>query len=271
MTVRDWLQLLIVPVSLVVIGYLLSAQQDTRQQRIENQRAQAERELAEQRAQDEALQAYLDQMGQLMLDRKLQEAEQIDPVHTLAQARTSTAILRLDAEHNKSVIRFLSSSGLLGWSGNGKTCVCLLSDVALENAKLSHVNLQYAELGFADLRRADLSKSGLSEANLSHAVLWKADLSGSSLRAADLILADLRGANLFGAYTDIDTLRDADLSGARFSGDTTMPDGEKYENWEKDRDSSEVPNFVTPHTCLRCATHGGASPSPAPLGNGGAR
>jgi hypothetical protein len=38
---------------------------------IENERAEAERELAEQRAQDEALQAYLDQMSQLMLDRNL--------------------------------------------------------------------------------------------------------------------------------------------------------------------------------------------------------
>jgi hypothetical protein len=92
---------------LVAIGLVFSLQQDARQQRVEDQRAAAERELAEQRAQDEALQAYLDQMSQLMLERKLLEAEQGDPVHTLAQARTSTAILRLDAEHNESVTRFL--------------------------------------------------------------------------------------------------------------------------------------------------------------------
>src|ERR671921_2643637 len=123
MTVRDWLDLLIVPLALVVIGFLFSVQQDARQQRIEdqraqqaqkieNQRAEAERELAEQRAQDEALQAYLDQMSQLMLERKLLEAEPGDPVHTLAQARTPTVILRLDAEHNESVTLFLINSGL---------------------------------------------------------------------------------------------------------------------------------------------------------------
>src|SRR5215216_2221399 len=76
MTVRDWLQLLIVPLALVVIGFLFTMQQDARQQqiedqraqqaqKIENQRAEAERALAVQRAQDEALQAYLDQMGNL--------------------------------------------------------------------------------------------------------------------------------------------------------------------------------------------------------------
>src|SRR5215207_6761063 len=75
MTVRDWLDLLVVPLALVVISFLFTTQQDQRQQRTETQRAEAERELAEQRAQDEALQAYLDQMSQLMLDRKLLEAE----------------------------------------------------------------------------------------------------------------------------------------------------------------------------------------------------
>jgi hypothetical protein len=68
MTVRDWLQLLVVPLALVVIGFLFTMQQDARQQEIENQRAQqaqniekqraqAERELVEQSAQEEALQA----------------------------------------------------------------------------------------------------------------------------------------------------------------------------------------------------------------------
>jgi cell division protein FtsB len=55
MTVRNWLELLIVPQALAAVGFWFTAQQDARQQRIENQRAQAERELAEQRAQDEAL------------------------------------------------------------------------------------------------------------------------------------------------------------------------------------------------------------------------
>src|ERR671911_2499523 len=87
MTVRNWLELLIVPLVLVGIGLLFEMQQANRQQAMEEQqqaleerRAKAERELAEQRAQDEALQAYLDQMSQLMLERKLLEAEQGDPV-----------------------------------------------------------------------------------------------------------------------------------------------------------------------------------------------
>src|SRR5215213_9135640 len=40
MTVRDWLDLLVVPLALVVIGFVFSLQQDQRQQAIEDQRAQ---------------------------------------------------------------------------------------------------------------------------------------------------------------------------------------------------------------------------------------
>src|SRR5215213_6422525 len=111
MTVRDWLPIggaLLVPLVIALGSWAITWQLE----KLENQRAEAERELAEQRAQDEALQAYLDQMSHLILDRQLLEVEQGDPVHTLAQARTSTAILRLDAEHNESVTHFLITSGL---------------------------------------------------------------------------------------------------------------------------------------------------------------
>src|SRR5215211_9292129 len=179
-TVWDFLQLLIVPLMLVAIGLVFSVQQDARQQRVENQRAEAERELAEQRAQDEALQAYLDQMSQLMLERKLLEAGQGDPVHTLAQARASTVILRLDAEHNESVTRFLVTSGL---AVSGEASARLLSEITLSHASLSESYLPNAELSdaFLDgawLRDANLGGAFLSNAYLPNAELCRVDLIG---------------------------------------------------------------------------------------------
>jgi uncharacterized protein YjbI with pentapeptide repeats len=302
-TVWDWMALLIVPLALVVIGLLFTMLQDARQQqiedqralqaqKIENQRAEAERELAEQRAQDEALQAYLDQMSQLMLERKLLVAEPGDPVHTLAQARTSTVILRLDAEHNESVTRFLSNSGL---AESSEASPRLLREITLLHATLGDAYLPEADLSRADLRgtnlsgafldRANLSGTGtiLSDANLSGAVLRSADLSGAFLTKADLsdaelleadlsraslteanlsdaVLsganlsnADLRGTNLSGAVlygSDLSeaVLENADLSGAKgitneeleqqassLEG-ATMPNGQKYEDWIKDKE-----------------------------------
>jgi hypothetical protein len=219
MTVRDWLDLLVVPLALVVISFFFTTQQDQREQQTENQRAEAERELAEQRAQDEALQAYLDQMSQLMLERKLLEAEAGDPVYTLAQARTSTVILRLDAEHNESVTRFLIDSGL---AESSEASPRLLREITLSQATLSD----------AYLPNADLSDAYLDKADLSGAELRKADLSGVSLFEADLSDADLREANLRNAQgiTNEQLEQQAlSLEGA------TMPNGQKYEDWLKDK------------------------------------
>jgi hypothetical protein len=84
-TVWDWLQLLIVPLKLALITVVFTWQQDFRQQN-----------LAEQRAQDEALQAYLDQMGGLLLEKNLRASEVDSEVRTLARARTLTVLNRLD-------------------------------------------------------------------------------------------------------------------------------------------------------------------------------
>jgi uncharacterized protein YjbI with pentapeptide repeats len=269
-TVWDFLQLLIVPLMLVAIGLVFSLQQDARQQRVEDQRAQAERELAEQRAQDEALQAYLDQMSQLMLERKLLDAEPGDPVHTLAQARTSTVILRLDAEHNESVTRFLINSGL---AVSGEASARLLRKITLSDATLSHTFLPNTDLSDANLRGADLANAvvgdpDLSGANLSganlasvfllDANLSRADLGGAHLPNASLENANLRGHDLsdtylFNANLIEADLREADLSGAdleKADGITneeleqqaaslegaTMPNGQKYEDWLKDKE-----------------------------------
>jgi hypothetical protein len=183
-TVWDWMDLLIVPLMLVALGFWITTQQDARQQqienrrarqaqKIENQRAKAERELAEQRAQDEALQASLDQMSQLMLERKLLETEEGDPVHTLAQARTSTVILRLDAEHNDSVTRFLIDSGL---AVSSEASARLLSEIALAHATLSDAHLPDADLSGANLSGGDLSKALLDNGDLSDAYLENANL-----------------------------------------------------------------------------------------------
>jgi uncharacterized protein YjbI with pentapeptide repeats len=262
-TVWDFLQLLIVPLMLAVIGLWFAAQQDARQQRIENQRAEAERELAEQRAQDEALQAYLDQMSQLMLERKLLEAKEGDPVHTLAQARTSTVILRLDAEHNQSVTGFLIDSGL---AESSEASPRLLRGIALPHAKLSGATLHFADLSDAILVKADLSNASLTLADLSDAGLRGADLSGADLNTADLSdailnhadlsdaildVANLSGAHLFNADLSDANLWRANLSGAqgitneqidaqaRSLEDATMPDGQKYEDWLKDREKRQ--------------------------------
>jgi uncharacterized protein YjbI with pentapeptide repeats len=210
MTVRDWLQLLVVPLALVVIGFLFTAQQDQRQQniedqraqqaqKIENQRAEAERELAVQSAQDEALQAYLDQMSSLILEKDLRESKKHSEVRTLARARTLTVLRRLDSSRKGQVLSFLAEANLV--QGQGK-----------------NNDQRVIKLGQADLNDADLEAITLSGADLSGAHLSRADLTGAKLKGT-------KGITSEELHKQAETLEGA-----------TMPNGQKYEDWLKARE-----------------------------------
>jgi uncharacterized protein YjbI with pentapeptide repeats len=226
-TLWDWLQLFIVPLALAAIGLWFSAQQDAHQQEIEKKRAKSERHIEEQRAQDAALQAYLDQMSQLMLEGGLRGSEEGSEVRTLARARTRTVLGRLDSRRKGSVVQFLYEASLI----NKENPVVSLSDVRLSGANLSHLELSDANLSEAELSDANLSDANLSEAklegaDLSLALLPGADLSGAALKGAILSDAILSGAKLEGAVLSLANLRRADLSGADIGGGTFLFDAD---------------------------------------------
>jgi uncharacterized protein YjbI with pentapeptide repeats len=225
-TLWDWLQLFIVPLALAAIGLWFAAQQDAQQQRIEAKRAESEQQIEEQRAQDAALQAYLDQMSQLMLEGDLRSSKEHSEVRTLARARTQTVLGRLDGRRKGSVVQFLYEASLI----DKENPVVSLSHVPLRGADLSGANLSGADLIDADLIDADLSGATLDDADLSGADLIDADLSNATLDNADLDNADLSnadlsetdlfgadmgdGANLSGAILIDANLSEADLSDA---------------------------------------------------------
>ena len=249
-TLWDWIQLLIVPVAIAGVGLWFNRQQRAR-----------ELESTEQRAQDEALQTYLDQMGQLLLDKDtpLRQSKEGDDVRTLARAWTLTVLPRLDGFRKRSVVQFLYESGLI----TKDHVVIDLTGAHLAAVNLTSVNLKEANLHGAYMARANLTDARLSEADLGDAKLFGANLSlakldGANLSAAvlmgdprgtpfqrisvihkytlggvgpknaDLRYADLSGANLTDAYVSEEQLDSAkSLKGA------TMPNGRKYEDWLK--------------------------------------
>jgi Pentapeptide repeats (8 copies) len=157
-TLWELAALLIVPLALVGVGLWFTMQQDARQQAIENQRVQAA-----------ALQAYLDQMSQLLLEENLLNAEDGDEVLTLARARTLTTLEGLDSpRHKGAVIRFLSEAGLINDS------VVTIPEGGVPPISLSGVNLQEADLTVnIALNKAFLEGANLRDANLSGTSLAK--------------------------------------------------------------------------------------------------
>jgi hypothetical protein len=211
------LQLLIVPAVLAIGGYWFNRQQQNR-----------EFAIAEQRTQDEALQAYLDQMSQLLTDKGLRsKTHWLDDARVTARARSLAALTRLDGERKKSLLQFLYEAQLINrekmplkWEEtqelgpDGPTQfddrIVGLSGADLTDADLRYVTLSNAALNGAHLMNADLQRK--EELKLS-----SADLSGADLKDADLTGADLRGVK--GVNKEKLEAQAKSLKGA------TMPDG----------------------------------------------
>jgi hypothetical protein len=243
-TLWDWLDLLIVPVVLAIGGYLFNSSQ--------NRATQA---ASERRAQDDALQAYLDHMSDLLIPDKGQPSlyDKHPPysLTSVARARTLTVVERLDASRKRSALGFLLEANLLtprNSSGDPvEDPVISLRQANLEGADLSDFWLVGSSLFGANLKGANLSR-----ANLGNTKLWGVNLEGANLRGAFLKEAELSNADLTDAdLTDADLtdadLREADLtnatgwteeqlSAAKSLEGATMPNGQKCEDWLKDKE-----------------------------------
>lgn len=126
-TLWDFLTILFIPVIIALaagVFSLISLRSEERwaevQLDIEQRRAAAEREIENDRARETALQAYLDRMTELLLDRRLLEMEAGQPVREVARARTITILRGLDAARNRSVLRFLHDADLVHKRGQGR-------------------------------------------------------------------------------------------------------------------------------------------------------
>ncbi len=284
-TFWDWLQLLLVPLLLAIAGVLFNQIQKDREQRAIDERAEREKRETEQRAEREkreteqrakieretaetrdktereiaadnqreaALQAYLDKMSELLLEKKLRESAKGDEIRKIARVRTLTVLRGLDTTRKASVLHFLHESDLLD---KNKLIINLngadLSDADLSGADLSGVDLSGVDLSGVELEGADLSGADLSGADLSGAILGVsydqisfgrvANLSDADLSRALLSGADLSGTDLSGAILSRADLSDADLSNANLK-DATGITTEELEKQAKSLQDATMPD-----------------------------
>jgi len=218
-TLWDWLDLLIVPFVLAIGGYLFTLSDSRRT-----------RDQADHRREEEVLQAYLDQMRQLLLDkdRPLRQSKANCEARTAARVGTLTTLERIHHFPDKKgiIVKFLWECSLL----KKQDTVVILEGANLKEAALGGAPWFDADLSGADLRKALLRGADLSGANL--------------MREANLFGADLSGANLRGAkgWTENQLTENApDLEGATMPDGQILksednPDGPTLEEWLKDRE-----------------------------------
>ena len=180
-----------------------------------NQRQRERDEVIENKqAQDNAIQAYIDQMSDLLVDRHLRSLPSGSDIHRLAEARTLEVLLGLDSERKRRPLKLVYGLGLIKNglhiaerdgapldvenlslnnpdTGERDGALLELENLSLDHADLTELSLRDACLRFADLRGANLQGSDLSGADLSYA-----DLRGANLTNTDLSAVNLSGANL---------------------------------------------------------------------------
>ena len=229
-TLWDWLDLLGVPITLAILGYILQQQQQKRSERLSND----QREIADNEAKEEVLQNYFDRLSSLLIDKNLlaiaakangeNSGESINPEQKellnagvdVIRARTLSILRRLgnNPERKTSVIRFLIEAEV-----TNKTKLDL-SDAALSGTDLSGTNLSGTNLSGVKLIRASLTQTSLINADLTQAKLLganliNADLFNADLTQANLLEADLSSANLTKATLTQTNFCNADIKGAK--------------------------------------------------------
>ena len=236
-TLWDWLNLLIVPIFLVVAAVWFEHQEKKTERENARQREEADLKLENERRQDDLLQAYLDKMTDLMLEKSLSTRESTAEIRYIARARTLTALRGLNGVRKAILLQFIYESGLINVdlpiidmrgadlnqvklqetayfvefqsSEFHATGVGVPKGANMSNIALYEANLRKADLGFVDFKNANLSKSDFYKANLMGAKLQSANLQKAHLNEARLDWIDLENANLNSAR-----LRDANLTRA---------------------------------------------------------
>jgi uncharacterized protein YjbI with pentapeptide repeats len=205
--------------ALVALGGVFTAQMVSIALEDRRTRAQRERELevVSERAQNEALQQYLDQVSNLLAEREnagkptnshpvsklMQALDQVSNLlgeredrgkpadsqlfSKLVQARTLVLLRSLGRSRKRLPLMVIAQLELI----NRDNPLLSLKNAGLDDADLQEVTLLRVSLREADLRLADLTGANLRESDLR-----QADLRGADLTRAVLTNACLAGANL---------------------------------------------------------------------------
>ncbi len=215
------IQLIIAPTFLIA-GAIIAAfvmiwvniLQSRNQQKLAQVRDQTDYDLAINKQREDELQAYLDRMTDLLLEKHLRESKPDDEVRYIARARTVSLLRGLDPARKRIVIQFLQESGLIRKNSGSLIINADLSSVDLSNADLREADLTSVNLSGANLREANLKEANLNKADLRKVNLLFASLDGATLLGAELGRANLQGASLANANLSSADLYQANLSKA---------------------------------------------------------
>lgn len=229
-TLWDWLDLIIAPLMLALVGIGINSTIRKNEKDREEKRTQNEKRNAEDRIMEDVLQSFLDKIDDLLTNPKLYNAEDGTVLRNIARTRTLTTLRRIDFRRKSILLHFLTESGLVN-KQHGFVIIDLsganlenveIHDANFEGAILNEANLQGAKLDHCNLNGAFLIDTNLQSSYLMYCSLENAKLS-ADVPLARAQITNLRGANLNGA-----SLANTNMIDVRFDENTVLPDGTSW-------------------------------------------
>lgn len=197
-TLWDWLELLIIPSTLGIIGFLYNDYQKKK-----NEKKEKEQKL------NDILDSYFKIMGELITHSDLLDSNPSFKSKTLARTRTLVALENLDGERKGQILQFLYESNLIDQNKivnlNGANFKesqienIVLNKAGINGVYLNNSNLSNASLDETNFTSCDFTKSNLSNSSLTNTNLSYTNLTESNLQNIDLTSVNFEGANLTNA------------------------------------------------------------------------
>lgn len=176
-TLMDWIELLIIPVTLAIAAFLIN-----------NFEKERDNERALDQKREDALQHYFDKVTEIIRSNKELSEEDL----SFIRIRTLTVLRMLDGERKAFIIKFLFETNLIV----NKTTIFQNGDNRNSEIKPARINLFGADLSGINLKGVNFFiKEHLSDCSN----FWEIDLSGSDLSYANLEGSEMSGANFSGS------------------------------------------------------------------------
>lgn len=193
-TLWDWMELALIPVILFFLANYYS-----RMQRLEAQRVQHEEE------QFNVLQTYIDKLQQFVIENKLTEHKQGEPIVNFARTITLSTLSRLDVDRKQKVIILLNTLELIQARKDGNVIISLFN-ADMRGLAGARYDFTGSDLGMSNLTEADIAGSSFAGADL-----WGADITDAAFyycdfRATRLQVVSLKGVNFYQCDFDENTI-----------------------------------------------------------------
>ncbi len=194
----DWLEILIVPLALTLIGIYFNARQ--KKAEIESTIEAENKKRAENKikGQENELSQYFDKMNGLMLRDGLSKESASPEVKSIARSITVEVLRKLDIEHIPTVIKYLYENRLIDKENTKVDLSGIRFDkIDLSKRNFSGINLSGVIIYVSNFSQTDFSNSNLSGARLSQCNLRDskfsgADITATSFQSSILTRADFR-------------------------------------------------------------------------------